>query len=79
MRLSQRRIGLWLNKSGVSERVAEFAELPADPFVDVLDSDEHGLWVKTNRADGAHVVLVRWEYIALVDVLLGGVKTKGLP
>jgi hypothetical protein len=79
MRLSQRRIGLWLNSAGVADRVSEFAELPTEPFVDVLDSDEKGLWIKTNRADGAHVVLVRWEYVALVDVLLGGIKTKGLP
>ena len=79
MRLSQRRIGLWLNAAGEADKVPEFAGLPADPFVDVLDSDERGLWGKTNRADGAHVVLIRWEYVALVDVLLGGIKTRGLP
>lgn len=78
MRLTQRRIGLWLNVAGVADRVSEFAGLPTDPFVDVLDSDEQGLWVKTNRTDGAHVVLVRWNYVALVDVMLGGIKTKGL-
>jgi hypothetical protein len=79
VRLSQRRIGLWLNAAGVAERVSESAGLPTEPFVDVLDSDERGLWIKTNRADGAHLVLVRWKYVALVDVMLGGVKTKGLP
>jgi len=79
MRLSQRRIGLWLNAAGVADRVSEFAGLPTEPFVDVLESDDEGLWVKTNRADGAHVVLIRWKYVALVDVMLGPVKTKGLP
>jgi hypothetical protein len=78
MRLSTRPIGLWLNSAGVADRVSEFAGLPTDPFVHVIESDEHGLWLKTNRADGGHVVLIRWEYIALIDVMLGGIKTKGL-
>jgi hypothetical protein len=78
VRLSQRPVALWLNSAGVADRVSEFAGLPTEPFVDVLDSDERGLWIKTNRADGAHLVLIRWEYVALVDVLLGGIKTKGL-
>lgn len=79
MRLTQRRIGLWLNGAGQRERVSESAGLSTEPWVDVLDSDDNGLWIKTNRSDGVHVVLVRWEYVALVDVMLGGIKTKGLP
>jgi hypothetical protein len=78
VRLSQRQIGLWLNSAGVAERIPEFAELQSEIFLDVLESDERGLWVKVKRADGAnHLVLLRWEYVALIDITLGWVKTKG--
>lgn len=79
MRLSQRHVGLWLNTAGVAEKVSESGGLQeSDPFVYVLDSDERGLWVKTERADGGHLVLVRWEYVKMVDIFLGG-KARGLP
>lgn len=42
MRLNQRRIGLWLNAAGVADKVSESAELPIEPFVDVLESDRTG-------------------------------------
>ncbi|HEV2960266.1 MAG TPA: hypothetical protein VG649_00455 [Candidatus Angelobacter sp.] len=84
MKLRDRRIGLWLNRAGEDAKVAEYASLQTAPWVDVLDSDERGLWVKTSRSDGNYAALIRWEYVALLDVQLGPLpglalmKGKGL-
>ena len=84
MRLRDRRIGLWLNNAGDSDKIAESAGLQTDPWVDVLDEDERGLWVRTSRPGAKHAALIRWEYVALVEVQLGSLaglepmKGKGL-
>lgn len=71
MRLRDRRIGLWLNKSGQEEEIAESAGLQTEPWVDVLDEDEKGLWVRTHRPGARQATLIRWEYVALAEVQLG--------
>lgn len=83
MKLRDRRIGLWLNKAGQEEEIAEAAGLQTEPWVDVLDEDEKGLWVRTSRPGARHAALIRWEYVALAEVQLGAlagaepVKGKG--
>lgn len=78
MRLTGRRVGLWLTEAGITEKVAESAGLQTEPWVDVLDEDQKGLWIKARRADGNHLVLIRWEYVALLDLHLGDTKQQGL-
>lgn len=77
MRLRGRRVGLWFTEVGAKE-IAESAGLQTEPWVDVLDEDDKGLWIKTKRTDGNHLVLIRWQYIALLDVHLGDIKEQGL-
>ena len=83
MRLRDRRVALWLNAAGTNEKIAEYAgsNLQTEPWVDVLDEDERGLWVRTTRPGAKHAALIRWEYVALVEVQLGSLEgqppTKG--
>jgi hypothetical protein len=44
----------------------------------VQDSDDLGLWVRTPREDGEHILLVRWEYILSIDFPIGETRTIGL-
>jgi hypothetical protein len=44
----------------------------------VQDSDDLGLWVRVNRADGEHMLLIRWEFILSLDITVGETKTIGL-
>ena len=78
MRVGQRIVGLYLNETAKREHIGEFAGVEDSPYVYALDADSEGLWIKTNRVDGDHHVLIRWEYVALVDITIGGTKTVGL-
>ncbi len=55
-------------------------ELAAVPIVwrYVQDTDETGLWVRINREDGEHFVLVRREFVLSLDFPAGETKTVGL-
>jgi len=37
-------------------------------WVYVDDSDDLGFWLRVQRDDGDHLVLIRWEYILSIDV-----------
>lgn len=37
-----------------------------------------GIWVRIDREDGEHIVLIRWDYILSVDFPAGETKTVGL-
>ena len=38
-------------------------------LVDVEETDDMGVWIRIDRPDGRHLVLVRWDYILAVDFL----------
>jgi hypothetical protein len=38
-------------------------------LVDVEETDDMGIWIRIDREDGKHLVLVRWDYILSVDFL----------
>lgn len=37
-------------------------------IVEVRESEDLGLWLKAVRSGKAHFVLLRWEYILLIDL-----------
>jgi len=45
-----------------------FADSPA-LLADVDETDDLGIWIKVERDDGGHLVLVRWDYVLSVDFL----------
>jgi hypothetical protein len=54
------------------------AGLPAsESYLFVVDeTDDLGLWVRIEREDGEHLVLIRWEYVLSIDVEVA--ERKGL-
>lgn len=46
--------------------------------VRVEDSDDVGIWIRVNREDGDHLLLIRWEYVLSMDFPVGQPKTLGL-
>jgi hypothetical protein len=47
-------------------------------LVYVQDTDDIGIWVRIEREDGEHIVLIRWDYVLSVDFVAGETKTVGL-
>lgn len=80
MNLNQRRVAIFLDEDGravlssANVRIAESAGL----LVYVQDTDDIGIWVRIDREDGEHLVLVRWDYVLSVDFPAGETKTIGL-
>jgi hypothetical protein len=78
--ISQRRVAIFLDDDGrnvlglANVSLAEAAGL----LVYVQDPDDIGIWVRIDREDGEHVVLVRWDYVLSVDFPAGETKTVGL-
>jgi len=80
VKVSERDVLVLLNEEG--RQVFELAalNLTESPFawVKVEDSDELGIWIRVDREDGDHLVLIRWEYILSMDFVVGRPKTLGL-
>jgi len=78
--ISQRRVAIYLDEDGrnvlslAKVRLAEAAGL----LVYVQDTDDIGIWVRIDREDGEHIILVRWDYVLSVDFPAGETKTLGL-
>jgi hypothetical protein len=74
--ISQRRVAIFLDDDGrnvlglANVSLAEAAGL----LVYVQDTDDIGIWVRIDREDGEHVVLVRWDYVLSVDFPAGETK-----
>jgi hypothetical protein len=54
--------------------------LADSPFlwVKVEDSDDIGMWIRVDREDGDHLLLIRWEYILSMDFVVGQPKALGM-
>lgn len=44
----------------------------------VQDTDDLGLWVLSERKDGDHLLLVRWEYILSIDIRSPKTRSVGI-
>lgn len=80
MRVAQRTVAVILSDEGrgVLQLAAVNVPESAAMLVHVQDTDDLGLWVRTPREDGEHLLLVRWEYVLTVDFPIGETKTIGL-
>ena len=76
MRLNERDVALILSDEGRDVMRFSAVNLPEDGAVAVRiqDTDDVGLWVRTLREDGEHVLLIRWEYVLSVDFPTGEVR-----
>jgi hypothetical protein len=80
VRVAQRTVAVILSDEGrgVLQLAAVNVPESAAMLVHVQDTDDLGLWVRTPREDGEHLLLVRWEYVLTVDFPIGETKTIGL-
>ena len=69
MNISKQRVTLFLDQDG--RAILEAAEVPvgdsAGVLVDVAETDDLGVWIRINRQDVQHFLLIRWEYVLCVD------------
>lgn len=80
MNVAQREVAVILTQEGrdVLQLAAVGVPEGASIFVHVQDTDDLGLWIRTRREDGEHLLLVRWDYVLTIDVPAGETKTIGL-
>jgi hypothetical protein len=80
LRVGERDVSVLLNEEGRQVFQLAALELTESPFVwvKIEDSDDVGIWIRVEREDGDHLVLVRWEYILSMDFIVGQPKTLGL-
>jgi hypothetical protein len=78
--LSQRRVAIFLDQDGRALLGLADVKTPESGglLVYVQDTDDIGIWVRIDREDGEHVVLIRWDYVLTVDFTAGETKTVGL-
>jgi hypothetical protein len=80
VRVAQRTVAVILSEEGrgVLQLAAVNVPESAAMLVHVQDTDDLGLWVRTPREDGEHLLLIRWEYVLTVDFPIGETRTIGL-
>jgi hypothetical protein len=80
VKISEREASVLLSEEGRQVLNQAALNLGESPFLSVRveDSDDIGTWVRVNREDGDHLVLVRWEYVVSMDFPMGQPKMLGL-
>jgi hypothetical protein len=80
MTVAQRTVGVFLSEDG--RRVLRLAEcnIPESGAVQVYvqDVDDYGLWVRIQRVEAEHILLLRWEYVLSLDFPAEEVRPVGL-
>jgi len=80
MTVAQPTVALILSQEGREALTLAAVNLPesAAMLVHIQDTDDLGLWVRTPREDGKHLLLVRWDYVLTIDFPVGETKTIGI-
>lgn len=80
MNVARREVAVILNNDGRLVLQMAAVTLPDEGAVAmfVQDTDDLGLWVKAERSDGDHLLLVRWEYVLSIDILPSERKSVGI-
>jgi len=79
LKLSQQTVAILVSDEG--RDVLRIAAVGVSDSPSVMlylhDTDEMGLWVSTEREDGEHLVLIRWECVLSIDVPSSPPETIG--
>jgi hypothetical protein len=70
MKLADKHVGVVLSQEGQAAlQIAgvDLAEIPLADFL-VEETDDMGMWVRVDREDGEHTLLVRWEFVLALDL-----------
>jgi hypothetical protein len=79
VRLEQREVVVHLSDEGRRVLLQAGVSLPQTPgiLLDVQEKDQEGLWVLLDYEDGPHLLLVRRQYILVIDAPLGATISEG--
>jgi hypothetical protein len=80
MRVGEREMSILLSQDGRDVLQHAALNLADSPFLSVRveDSDDIGMWVRVNREDGDHLVLILWEFVLSMDLQVGQPKILGV-
>ena len=78
MKIGERDITVLIDDTG--REVLKSLNLDDSPmqWLYVQDTDDMGIWVRIQREDGNHLVLIRWDFVLGLDFPAGETKTIGI-
>lgn len=70
MRISEANASVLLSDDGraILATVDIFVESMCWLEIDVVESEDLGLWIRVDRAGKMHFLLLRWDFILAIDV-----------
>ncbi len=80
MKLAEKHVAVILSQEGQAALQLAGAEVTEIPLADffVQETDDLGMWVRVNRDDGEHSLLVRWEFVLALDLRPEDARRIGL-
>jgi hypothetical protein len=80
MTLVQNSVAIFLSAEGRDLMQVAALAIPESSVLMayVQETDDLGLWIRVEREDGTHLLLVRWEYVLAVDFPAGETRAVGL-
>jgi hypothetical protein len=80
MRLAEQHVAVVLSQEGQAALQLAGAEVTEIPLADffVQETNDMGMWVRVNRNDGEHSLLVRWEFVLALDLRPDDARRIGL-
>jgi hypothetical protein len=78
LKIGERDITVLIDDTG--REVLKSLNLDDSPmqWLYVQDTDDMGIWVRIQREDGNHLVLIRWDFVLGLDFPAGETKTIGI-
>jgi hypothetical protein len=80
VRISEADASVLLSEDG--RAVLATADILVEPMcwfeIDVVESEELGLWIRVERAGKMHFLLLRWDFILAIDVEQQARRSVGL-
>ena len=80
MKISEREVAVLMSEEGRQVMQEAALQVSESHFLQVRveDTDDIGMWVRVDREDGDHLLLIRWEYVLSMDFQVGRPKALGL-
>jgi len=79
--ISKKTVTVFLDEDG--QAILEAAAVPmasGSPglVANVVETDDLGIWIRIDREDGVHSLLIRWEYVLCLDLAERRQDTVGI-
>ncbi len=78
MKIGERDIAVLIADTGREVLKSLNLDNSAMQWLYVQDTDDMGIWARVQRADGNHLVLIRWDFVLGLDFPAGETKIIGI-